>query len=210
MFAWLDAYVRPIAEQLYATFGYLGVVLAVAVESIIVPIPSELILPLAGFSVARGVAEPLTGVAWSFWGAVGAGVLGSTIGALAAYAFGRYAGRAFIVRWGRYVLVTADDLAATEAWFARYGDAAVFFGRMVPMVRSLISVPAGLTRMNLVRFTLFSAAGALPWTMLLVWGGMQVGEHWPTLLAIMKRVEYAVIALIVIAVGLFAWRRLRR
>ena len=210
MFAWLDAYVRPIAEQLYATFGYLGVVLAVAIESIIVPIPSELILPLAGFSVARGVSEPLTGTAWSFWGAVAAGVVGSTIGALAAYAFGRYAGRAFIVRWGRYVLVTADDLAATEAWFARYGDAAVFFGRMVPMVRSLISVPAGLTRMNLVRFTLFSAAGALPWTILLVWGGMQVGEHWPMLLAIMKRVEYAVIALIVLAAGLFAWRRLRR
>lgn len=208
MFAWLDAVVLPWVESLYATVGYVGVVVAVLVESIVVPIPSELILPLAGFSVAQGVPEPLTRTSWSYWPTVLAGVVGSTIGALLAYAFGRYAGRPTVERFGRYVFLTPDDIDLADRWFRKWGAAAVFFGRCVPMVRSVISVPAGFSRMNPLQFTILSAAGALPWCMLLVWGGMQVGEYWPAIARAMNGIEYAVLALSVLALALFFGKRL--
>ncbi len=206
----LDAIVLPFLESLYERFGYIGVVIAMTIESCAIPLPSELILPFAGWSVSRGLIEPLTSSPWSFWAAVLAGVLGNTLGSLASYAIGAYGGRPLVERYGRYVLISAHDLELAERWFARFGEATVFFSRMLPIVRTFISVPAGIARMPLWRFTLFSILGAVPWVMLLVWGGMQLGDHWLELKQSLKGLDYLVAAAIIAAVGIFIWRHVRR
>ncbi len=205
----IDAYVLPLLERAYAAFGYLGVLLAMAVESAAIPIPSELILPFAGFSVARGIPEPLTGAPWSYWGAVVAGVVGNTLGSLVAYAVGAYGGRPLLERYGRYVLISMHDLDAADRHFRRWGDATVFFSRMLPIVRTFISVPAGIAHMPLWRFIVFSVLGAIPWVMLLVWGGVVLGEHWVDIKHSLKGLDYIVAAVIVLGVGLFIWRHVR-
>jgi len=206
----IDAYVLPLLERAYAAFGYLGVLLAMTIESAAIPVPSELILPLAGFSVARGVPEPLTGQPWSYWGAVIAGVAGNTLGSLIAYAVGAFGGRPLLERYGKYVLISTHDLDAADRHFRRWGDATVFFSRMLPIVRTFISVPAGIARMPLGRFIVFSVLGAIPWVMLLVWGGLVLGEHWADLKHQLKGLDYLVAAIVVAGVGLFIWRHARR
>jgi membrane protein DedA with SNARE-associated domain len=206
----LDAIVLPFLESLYERFGYIGVVIAMTIESCAIPLPSELILPFAGWSVSRGLIEPLTSAPWSYWGAVVAGVLGNTLGSLASYAIGAYGGRPLVERYGKYVLISAHDLELAERHFARFGEVTVFFSRMLPIVRTFISVPAGIARMPLWRFILFSILGAIPWIMLLVWGGMQLGDHWLELKQSLNGLDYLVAAAIVAAVGIFVWRHVRR
>lgn len=206
----IDAVVIPFLEALYERFGYVGVVIAMAIESAAIPLPSELILPFAGWSVSKGLTEPLTSSPWSYWGAVIAGVVGNTVGSLASYAIGAYGGRPLVERYGKYVLISAHDLELADRWFARYGEATVFFSRMLPIVRTFISVPAGIARMPLWRFTLFSILGAIPWVMLLVWGGMQLGDYWLDLKRSLRGLDYLIAAVILLAVGLFVWRHVRR
>ena len=132
MFDFLNGPVRDLVTQIYEAVGYLGVALWVAIESVVIPIPSELVLPFAGFLVGEGAAiEPLTGGPWDFWLTVLAGTLGATVGALIAYAIGAWGGRPIIERWGRWLGITAADLDKADAFFARHGEAASFFGRMV-------------------------------------------------------------------------------
>lgn len=206
----IDAYVLPLLERAYATFGYLGVVVAMGIESAAIPVPSEIILPLAGFSVAQAVGEPLTGQPWSYWGAVIAGVVGNTLGSLVAYAVGAYGGRPLLERYGKYVLISTHDLDVADRHFKRWGDATVFFSRMLPIVRTFISVPAGIARMPLWRFIAFSVLGAIPWVMLLVWGGMALGANWTNIKHDLAGLDYIVAAVIVAGVGLFIWRHVRR
>jgi len=206
----IDAIVIPFLEALYERFGYVGVVIAMAIESAAIPLPSELILPFAGWSVSKGLTEPLTSSPWTYWGAVVAGVVGNTVGSMASYAIGAYGGRPLVERYGKYVLISAHDLELADRWFARYGEATVFFSRMLPIVRTFISVPAGIARMPLWRFTLFSILGAIPWVMLLVWGGMQLGDHWLELKHNLRGLDYLIAAVILLGVGLFVWRHVRR
>lgn len=206
----IDAIVIPFLEALYERFGYVGVVIAMAIESAAIPLPSELILPFAGWSVSKGLTEPLTSSPWTYWGAVIAGVVGNTVGSLASYAIGAYGGRPLVERYGKYVLISHHDIEIADRWFARYGEATVFFSRMLPIVRTFISVPAGIARMPLWRFTLFSILGAVPWVMLLVWGGMQLGDHWLELKHNLRGLDYLIAAVILLGVGLFIWRHVRR
>ena len=206
----IDAVVLPFIDGLYARFGYIGVVIAMTIESAAIPIPSELILPFAGWSVSRALPEPLTGASWSYWGAVVAGVVGNTLGSLLSYAVGYYGGRPLVMRYGRYVLISAHDLELAERWFARWGEATVFFSRMLPIVRTFISVPAGVARMPLWRFLVFSILGAVPWVMLLVWGGMVLGDHWLELKHSLRGLDYVVAALVLLGIGVFVWRHVRR
>ena len=206
----IDAIVLPFIDALYSRLGYVGVVIAMTIESAAIPIPSELILPFAGWSVSRGLSEPLTSAPWTFWGAVIAGVVGNTAGSLVSYAIGAYGGRPLIHRYGRYVLIGAHDLEVAERWFARYGEVTVFFSRMLPIVRTFISLPAGLARMPLWRFLVFSILGAIPWVMLLVWGGTVLGDHWLDIKQSLRGVDYIVAVAIVGAFALYLWRHLRR
>lgn len=206
----LEAVIVPFLESLYTTFGYAGVIAAMTIESCAIPLPSEIILPFAGWMVARGAPEPATGAAWSYWGAVGAGVIGNTAGSLISYGIGRAGGRPLLERYGRYVLISRHDLDVADHWFARWGEATVFFSRMLPVVRTFISVPAGIARMPVWRFVLFSVAGALPWVMLLVWGGTVLGANWSQLKTALRGLDYVVVAAIAGLVALFLYRHLRR
>src|SRR3989449_713285 len=173
-----------------------------AIESAAIPIPSELILPFAGWSVSRGVVEPLTGAQWTYWGAVIAGVLGNTVGSLVSYAVGAFGGRPLLERYGRYVLISTHDLETADRWFARWGDLTVLFSRMLPIVRTFISVPAGIARMPLWRFLVFSIVGAVPWVMLLVLAGMILGDNWQDL----KQQGRGIAATATVVVGMIdAW-----
>lgn len=205
----LEQLVIPFLERLYENFGYLGVVFAMTIESAAIPLPSELILPLAGWSVARELREPLSGAKWEFWSAVVAGVAGNTLGSLLAYYVGALGGRPLLERYGRYVLVSHGDIDLADRWFARYGDATVCFTRMLPIVRTFISLPAGIARMPLWRFVVFSVLGALPWTIALIYAGKVLGDHWLRVRETLAGVDLLVAAVIVALVGLFLWRHLR-
>ena len=204
----LEGIVIPFLGSIYSTLGYAGVLVAMTIESAAIPVPSEIILPFAGWMVASGSTEPLTGVAWSYWGAVAAGLAGNTLGSLLSYAVGRLGGRPLLERYGRYVLISTHDLELADRWFARFGEATVLFSRMLPVVRTFISVPAGVARMPVWRFLVFSILGALPWVMLLVWGGTVLGENWTQIKASLRGLDYAVAAAVFALVALFVWRHI--
>lgn len=156
-------------------WGYPGVALLVLLENLFPPIPSEVILPFAGFLTTRSAVTVA--------GMVGAATLGSLLGALALYLIGAWFGRErilwIVTRYGRYLSVKPEHVVQAEGWFERYGPAAVFLCRMVPIMRSIISIPAGLIRMGLARFALYTALGALIWNTALVTVGALLGASWP-------------------------------
>jgi membrane protein DedA with SNARE-associated domain len=187
---------------MYDAVGYLGVAAAVALETIVAPIPSEVILPMAGWKVSQSAAdvsivEPLTGAGWSFLLAVAFATVGSLIGALVGYAIGAWGGRPLLDRYGSYVGIGADDLDRADRWFARWGSWAVFLGRMVPLVRTFVSYPAGIARMPIGRFILFSTLGSLPWNAALIGAGFLVGENYAEIEAALKPYEYLIYALVI-------------
>lgn len=209
VFDFLNGPVRDLVTQIYDAVGYLGVALWVAVESVVIPIPSELVLPFAGFLVGTGdTIEPLTGQPWSYWLVVLAGTLGATAGALVAYAIGLWGGRPIVERWGRYLGISHADLDRAEAFFARYGEAASFFGRLVPVIRSLVSFAAGLSRMSLLKFVLFTFLGSLPFTALLVFAGAQLGANWEQIGPVLKQFEYAILGVLALIVVAWVWFRI--
>ena len=209
VFDFLNGPVRDLVTQVYEAVGYVGVALWVAIESVIIPIPSELVLPFAGFLVGEGIAiEPITGGPWQYWLVVAAGTIGATVGALVAYAIGAWGGRPLIERWGRFIGITAADLDQADSFFARHGQAASFFGRMIPVIRSLVSFAAGVARMPLLPFTVFTFLGSLPFTALLVFAGVQLGANWESVGAVLKRFEYAVIAVLVVIALAWVWFRI--
>jgi membrane protein DedA with SNARE-associated domain len=209
VFDFLNGPVRDLVTQIYEAVGYLGVAFWVALESVVIPIPSELVLPFAGFLVGDGVAiEPLTGQAWSYWLVVLAGTIGATAGALIAYAIGAWGGRPILERWCRYLGISAADLDRAETFFERHGEAASFFGRMIPVIRSLVSFAAGVARMPVGRFTIFTFLGSLPFTALLVFAGLQLGANWEEVGAILKRFEYAIVAVLIVIALAWIWFRI--
>jgi membrane protein DedA with SNARE-associated domain len=202
---------------MYDAVGYVGVAAAVALETIVAPIPSEVILPMAGWKVSQsaadpGVLEPLTGQPWNLLLAIALATVGSIVGALVGYAIGAFGGRPLLDRYGRYVGIGASDLDRADRWFERWGGLAVFLGRMVPLVRTFVSYPAGISRMPIGRFLLFSTLGSLPWNAALIYAGLVVGDNYPQIEAVLKPWEYVIYA--VVLVGFLAlivrWRLGRR
>ncbi len=151
-------------------FGYAGLAFLLLIENLFPPIPSEVVLPLAGFLVGRGELD--------FLGALGASTLGSLIGALVLYSLGRWGGRALVLRHGGKLRVSAEDLDRTEGGFARYGDAVVLGARVVPFARSVVSIPAGTSRMPPVRFTVLTTVGSGVWNAALIGAGYALGANW--------------------------------
>ena len=179
MLAFIDQIVIPFLNALYGAVGYLGVLMAMAIESAMIPLPSELILPYAGFLVSDPAAiEPLTKGPWSFWIVVTVATAGNTLGSLVGYAIGAWGGRPFLERWGKYLLIRPHEIELAERFFERWGPATAFFSRLLPVVRTFISFPAGVARMPLGKFIVYSTAGALPWSILLVFAGQQLGANW--------------------------------
>jgi membrane protein DedA with SNARE-associated domain len=154
----------------YLTTGYLGIVLAMALESCCVPLPSEIVMPLAGYFVFKyGDQFSLPGVAL-------AGALGCVVGSALAYWIGAAGGRPLLLKYGRYILVSQADSDRADRWFAHYGAPVAFFSRLLPVVRTYISLPAGIARMNFRQFLLLTFAGSLPWTLILAFVGFKLGD----------------------------------
>ena len=209
MLAFIDEIVLPFLESLYGAVGYLGVMLAMAIESAMIPLPSELILPFGGFLVSDpSQIEPITKAPWSFWIVVIVGTLGNTLGSLVAYFIGAYGGRPFLERYGRYMLIRPHEIEIADEFFRKYGSATVFIGRLLPIVRTFISFPAGVTRMPLRKFIAFSTAGALPWSIALVWAGEVLGANWVEIREILKPFDMFIAIAVVVGFLLFLWWRL--
>ena len=209
MLAFIDTIVIPFLNGLYGAVGYAGVMVAMAIESAMVPLPSELILPYAGFLVSDpSQVEPLTGGRWSFWIVVVVATIGNTLGSLVGYAVGAWGGRPFLLRWGRYLLIRPHEIELAEHFFARYGPATAFFSRLLPIVRTFISFPAGVARMPLRRFIVYSTAGALPWSFLLVFAGEQLGANWVDIRHALQPFDLAIAAAVAVAIVTFIWWRL--
>ena len=209
MLAFIDQFVIPFLNSLYGAVGYLGVLVAMAIESAMVPLPSELILPYAGFLISDpSQLEPLTHSAWSFWIVVLVATLGNTLGSLIAYAIGAYGGRPFLERYGRYLLIRPHEIEQADEFFQRWGSLTVFIGRLLPVVRTFISFPAGVARMPLGRFVLFSTLGALLWSTLLVWIGEQLGANWEDLRHRLQPFDSVILIVVVGLVVTFIWWRI--
>jgi membrane protein DedA with SNARE-associated domain len=198
----LDGGVVGWVVGLMDALGAPGVGLAIALENVFPPLPSEVFLPLAGFAAARGEMSLVAAIAWT--------TLGSLVGALALYGVGAALGRDRVRALAdRMPLVSAPDVDRAEAWFARHGSTAVFLGRMVPLVRSLISVPAGVERMRLPLFGALTAAGSLLWNTAFVLAGYLLGTNWGVVEQYADLASKGVLGLLVLAVAVFVVRRIR-
>jgi membrane protein DedA with SNARE-associated domain len=207
--AFIDQIVIPFLSSLYGAVGYVGVLIAMTIESAMIPLPSELILPFAGFLVSDpSQVEPLTHAPWNYWIVVIVATIGNTCGSLIAYGIGAWGGRPFLERYGRYLLIRPHEIELAERFFERYGAATAFFSRLLPIVRTFISFPAGVARMPLTRFIVYSTAGALPWSMLLVFAGQQLGSRWLDIRHALQPFDLAIAVAIVALVVLFVWWRL--
>jgi membrane protein DedA with SNARE-associated domain len=184
--------------------GYAGIAGLMALESACIPLPSEIIMPFAGYLVSTG-RFGLVAVAT-------AGAVGCNIGSTVAYLVGAYGGRNAILRWGRYVFIDPDELDRFDHYFARYGNATVLIGRLLPVVRTFISLPAGIARMPFVRFQIFTFIGSWPWCFALAYLGFKLGEQWntnPEVHAILQRFNWLVIGSLVCAAAIYTYRRWR-
>jgi len=180
--------------------GYAGVALLMAIESACVPLPSEIIMPFSGYLVHTGQLT-LIGVAI-------AGALGCNLGSAVAYWIGAAGGRPFIAKYGRFVLLDHRDLQRAEHFFARYGSITVLIGRLLPIVRTFIALPAGIAKMSQVKFHIYTFVGSLPWCYALAYAGMKLGQAWdtdPRFKAVYHRFHLAVEVLILAAAIWFVW-----
>ena len=195
----LDPVVRAATDVIDAT-GLAGVFALMTAESACVPIPSEAIMLFAGFNVAEGNL--------TLWGVVAAGVLGNLAGSLIAYAAGYY-GRIELLDRNRVIRVNRRHLEWADRWFERHGSATVFFTRMLPIIRTFISLPAGVARMPVGRFIAYSLAGCIPWVLMLAIVGREVGDRWDQWRDNLHYVDYAVVAAIVVGAAYLLVRRRR-
>ena len=184
-----------------ASWGYVAVAVLMAAENACIPIPSELILGFAGYLIFAGHM--------SFEGALLAGMVGGLLGSLFAYEVGARGGRPFVDKYGKYFLIKQSHVNVAQDWFDRYGLKAVFFSRMLPVVRTFISLPAGFARVDSKRFFLYTITGSLPWTAAILYAGMVLGESWTDLMEYGHEASmiFVVVAVIVIAVLYLRWRR---
>jgi len=178
------------AVQIISAIGYPGVFLLMALESMVVPIPAELVMPFAGFLVSTGRFNML--------GVLVASSLGSLSGSFLSYGMGKLGGNRFVVRFGKILLLDLEDLKKTEDWFRRRGEKTIFIGRLIPVVRHLISIPAGIGNMNKRKFALYTLIGASLWNMILAYLGYELGQNWA------KIRHYTEPVSIVVAVSLLA------
>ena len=185
---WIDAIVNVLGGWILDTItrhGYWAIFWTMAIESACIPLPSEIIMPFSGFLVSKGT--------FSMTGITAAGALGNLFGSWTAYLAGRYGGRSFLEKYGRYLFISHDEILKADRWFYKYGELTVFATRMLPLVRTFISLPAGISKMNFFRFSIYSFIGAIPWC----WGlgsvGRVMGEHWRQVGPYLHKLDFLVV-----------------
>lgn len=201
----IETWFLDIITEVYDAMGWPGVVFLMGIESASIPFPSELIMPLAGWLLieAKGDSAWMLGLA-AFYGA-----LGNLLGSWVAYWISLKGGRPLLRKYGRYVLLTQHDVERAEAWFQRYGELAVFASRLLPVVRTFISIPAGIARMNIWKFSFYTFIGSYPWSLGLAYGGYKLGENWEDLRQIMRPFDFPIAGVIVVVVFWFIYKRIK-
>lgn len=187
-----------------AKLGYAGIVLLMAIESACIPLPSEVIMPFSGYLVYTG--------RFNLWAVAVAGALGCVLGSLVAYWVGMYGGRPLIEKYGRYILISPHDIDLADRWFGKYGEVIVFASRLLPVVRTFIAFPAGVARMNLSRFIVYTFLGSLPWCLALAYVGEILGKEWntnPILKTWFHRFDFVIGIILVLAAGWWIWRHIK-
>jgi membrane protein DedA with SNARE-associated domain len=195
--SFLEAILSPVVSwvvNLVTSLSYLGVFLAMTIESACVPLPSEIIMPFSGYLVSRGI--------FNIHLVALAGALGNLVGSLVAYYAGYFGGRRFILRFGKYILIHPEELSRADRFFARFGLWAVLICRVLPIVRTFISLPAGISKMRIVPFILLTFFGSLPWCYLLTYIGLLLGENWSSIRYYFHRFDIVIVLILLL---LFGW-----
>jgi membrane protein DedA with SNARE-associated domain len=182
--------------------GYLGIAVLMALESACIPIPSEIIMPFSGYLAFKG--------SFLFWQVVLWGAIGNLIGSLVAYFIGSLGGRKIILKYGKYFFVFSGDLERAEKWFLKYGGFGIFFSRMVPLVRTFISFPAGCAKMPLGKFSLYTFLGSLPWSFVLAYAGVVMGENWDGLESYFRKFDWLIVSLVLASLIFFVYKQIKR
>ncbi len=201
MIAEILAWLATIIIEVISKSGYFGVTFLMALESACLPVPSEVIMPFSGYLVAQG--------SFNFWWVVFWGSIGNLIGSIAAYWVGYFGGRPFIGKYGKYFLISLADLDKAEFWFKKYGQGAVFFSRLLPIVRTFISLPAGISKMEFKKFSFYTLIGSIPWAVLLTYIGFVMGENWQDIKIYFEKFDLVIGGLILIGVIWWIWRHFR-
>jgi membrane protein DedA with SNARE-associated domain len=192
--------------HIYQTIGWPGVVLLMAIESACIPLPSEIIMPLAGWML---IANRGLGIGYLVLAGL-AGAIGNLIGSLIAYWIGYHGGVSLLKRYGKYILISNHDIERAGHWFNQYGEWIVFLSRLVPAVRTFISLPAGIARMKMGRFVLYSFAGSFPWSFALAYGGYVLGQNWERIREVIRPFDMPILGIfLALVIFLVVWR-LRR
>lgn len=194
---WLSAFVITVIS----TLGYPGILLLMAIESACTPLPSEIILPFSGYLAWTGRFDLV-------WVAT-VGALGCNLGSIAAYYAGAHGGRPLLWRYGKYLLISHREIEMADRWFARYGQWTVFFSRLLPVIRTFISFPAGVARMDFLKFNVYTFAGSWPWCYGLAYAGYKLGAHWPTLEVYFHQFDYGIGGLLAAGILAYVWLHLK-
>jgi membrane protein DedA with SNARE-associated domain len=192
-------------SNVYQTLGWPGVVLLMTIESACIPLPSEIIMPLAGWML---VEQPGLSI-WFLALAGFCGGIGNVFGSLISYAVGAKGGVPLLRRYGKYILITNHDLDRANLWFGKYGDWITFIARFVPAVRTFISLPAGIARMPLWRFTFYAFLGSFIWSIALAYGGYVLGQNWERIREAMRPFDWPIVGAVIVLIIVFVWLRLR-
>jgi len=202
MFFELVALLSQIVMNLINSLGYGGVFLAMLVESVCLPLPSEVIMPFAGFLAATGQ--------FNFWLVVLMGAFGNLVGSLLAYVVGYYGGAPLVIKYGKYFFIRHQDYLKAENWFIKYGSWAIFTSRLLPIVRTFISLPAGVAKMPIRPFIGFTFLGCFLWSLLLTYIGYVLGENWVAIHQVFSQFDYAIIVAIILAVAYYIYRHYKK
>ncbi|MFH1332327.1 MAG: DedA family protein [archaeon] len=187
-----------IITSVITAIGYPGIAILMALESMLTPVPSEAVMPFVGYLVAQGK--------FSFFTAAIVSAVGCLIGALISYYMGYYGGNILVKKVGKYLLLDEGHLKWTERWFNKYGEKTIFISRFIPIVRHFISIPAGIGKMNITKFSVYTFIGSLMWNSILMYAGLKLGENWQLIQKYSTKIDLVLIIIILAAVTYYAWR----
>jgi len=198
----LFAAIGSFALTIISTFGYAGIFFLMMLESMVLPVPSELVMPFAGFLVEKGT--------FTFLYVILASTLGSIAGSLIFYYIGKTGGHSLVERYGKYVLINHEDVRMTEEWFNKRGELTIFLARLIPVIRHLISLIAGIGKMNVKKFTVYTIIGAALWNAILAYLGFILGQHWEEVNQYTDQISIVIVVLIIVFAIYFIYRHLKK
>jgi len=186
-----------IITGLIAEFGYLGIFLTMVMESAGLPVPSEIIMPFAGFVVFQGKLD--------FLGVIIAGTLGNLVGSVILYYVGLKGGRPILIKYGRYILISEREIKIADKWFKKFGSKVIFFSRMLPIVRTFISLPAGAAKMDFKKFSFYTLVGSVPWNFALAYAGLVLGKNWQEIEGVFRSFDIAIAVAVIALLAYLAY-----